>query len=84
MGYVKKLKLAKEALESGSYDKETIEYIFPELKRNKDEIIRRALLEMVYDTESDELWVDYNVCKEEMIAWLERQNIKHINHEKRG
>lgn len=75
MDYVKKLKLAKEALESGSYDKETIEYIFPELKRNKDEIIRKALLEMVYDTESDELWVNYNVCKEEMIAWLKKNRI---------
>ena len=35
--YEKKLRLAKEAFESGSYDKETIEYIFPELKENGDE-----------------------------------------------
>lgn len=35
--YEKKLALAKEALDSGSYDKETIEYIFPELKESEDE-----------------------------------------------
>lgn len=84
MNYVKKLKLAKEALKSGSYDKETIEYIFPELNENKDEKIRRALLEMVHDAEDDELWANCNVHKEEVLAWLEKQNIKHINHEKRG
>lgn len=33
MDYENKLLLAKEALDSGSYDKETIEYIFPELKK---------------------------------------------------
>lgn len=33
MDYEEKLRLAKEALESGSYDTETIEYIFPELKK---------------------------------------------------
>lgn len=37
MDYKEKLRLAKEALESGSYDKDTIEYIFPELKESKDE-----------------------------------------------
>lgn len=74
MDYIKKLKLAKEALESGSYDRETIEYIFPELKENKDEKIRRALLEMIHDTTEDELWVDYNIKKEEALTWLEKQN----------
>lgn len=29
----KRLKLAQEAYESGSYDRETIEYIFPELRK---------------------------------------------------
>lgn len=32
-----RLRLAEEALHSGSYDKETIEYIFPELKESEDE-----------------------------------------------
>lgn len=31
----RKLQLAKEAYESGSYDKETLEYIFPELKKEE-------------------------------------------------
>ena len=37
MDYKEKLKLAKEALDSGSYDKDTIEYIFPELKDSGNE-----------------------------------------------
>lgn len=45
MEYEKKLKLAKEALDSGSYDRETIEYIFPELKESKDERIRKTLID---------------------------------------
>ena len=43
MNYEDKLRLAKEALASGSYDKETIEYIFPELKESEDERIRKAI-----------------------------------------
>lgn len=45
----------------------------PELKESEDEKIRKALLEMVHDTTGDELWVDYNVHKEEALAWLEKQ-----------
>ena len=47
MDYKEKLRLAKEALESGSYDRETIEYIFPELAESKDERIRKELIAMV-------------------------------------
>jgi ABC-type transport system substrate-binding protein len=47
--------------------------IFPELKESEDERIRKALVEMVHDTTGDELWVDYNVHKENAIAWLEKQ-----------
>ena len=43
MNYEEKIRLAKEALNSGSYDKETIEYIFPEIKESKDEKIRKAI-----------------------------------------
>ena len=40
---------------------------------SEDEKVRKALLEMVHDTTGDELWIDYNVHKEEALAWLERQ-----------
>lgn len=46
---------------------------FAEFEGSKDEEIRKALLEMVHDTTGDELWVDYNVHKEEALDWLERQ-----------
>ena len=52
------------------------EYIFPELKESENEKIRKALIEMVHDTTYDELWVDYNVHKEEALAWLEKQGEK--------
>ncbi len=50
-----------------------VEEIFPELAESEDERIRKALIEMVHDTTCDELWVDYNIHKEEALAWLERQ-----------
>ena len=40
---------------------------------SEDEKVRKALVEMVHDTTDDELWVDYNVHKEEALAWLEKQ-----------
>lgn len=43
MEYEEKLNLAKKALETGSYDKSTIEYIFPELKESEDERVKRIL-----------------------------------------
>ena len=39
----------------------------------EDEKVRKALIEMVHDTTGDELWVDYNVHKEDALAWLEKQ-----------
>ena len=47
--------------------------IFPELAGSEDEKVRKALVEMVRDRTGDELWVDYNVHKEEVLAWLEKQ-----------
>ena len=41
--YKEKLRLAKEALDSGSYDKDTIEYIFPELKESEEDRIRKEI-----------------------------------------
>ena len=40
---------------------------------SEDEKVRKALIEMVRDRTGDELWVDYNVHKEEVLAWLEKQ-----------
>ena len=51
-----------------------IKETFPELKEeSEDEKVRKALIEMVRDRTGDELWVDYNVHKEEVLAWLEKQ-----------
>ena len=69
MDYQDKLRLAKEALDSGSYDKETIEYIFPELKESEDERIRKALIQHIKDKVS----VILGWRKEELINWLEKQ-----------
>lgn len=49
------------------------EYIFPELAESEDEKVRKALLEMIHDTTGDSLWIDYNVHKEDAIAWLEKR-----------
>lgn len=49
------------------------ESIFPELKEN-DEKIKKALIDIVYDTIGDSFWVDYGVHKEEAVAWLEKQH----------
>ena len=68
MDYEKKLALAKEALDSGSYDKETIEYIFPELKESEDERIRETLIRFHKST------IDVDGIKgEDIIAWIEKQ-----------
>lgn len=53
-----------------------VEYLFPELKESKnikDEKIRKAITEMIRDTTGDSLWIDYDVHKEDAIAWLEKQ-----------
>jgi len=74
--YKEALQKIRELIEKGkkngwtiiTYEKD-FEEIFPELK-SEDEKIRKALVEMVHDTTGDELWVDYNVHKEEALAWL--------------
>jgi len=45
-------------------------------QKSADERIRKALLEMVHDTTGDELLIDYDVHKEDAIAWLEKQGEK--------
>lgn len=51
-----------------------LDTIIPGLKGSKDEKVRKALIEMVHDTTGDELWGDYNVHKEDALAWLEKQD----------
>lgn len=50
---------------------QTLEFLFPELKESEDEKIRKALIAMVHDR--DDLWIDYDIHKEEALAWLEKQ-----------
>lgn len=77
MDYKEKLRLAKEALESGSYDKDTIEYIFPELAESEDEKIRKEII--------SHLKYLGKYCQESMpnvnewIAWLEKQGKQRAN-----
>lgn len=69
MDYNEKLRLAKEALDSGSYDKETIEYIFPELAESEDERIRRDIISYIQVANQ----VIPQFQKDNWIAWLEKQ-----------
>ena len=70
--YEKKLALAKEALDSGSYDKETIEYIFPELTESDDERIRKAITEFFKNYSENGTWKAIPDVTN-WIAWLEKQ-----------
>lgn len=71
--YKEKLRLAKEALESGSYDKDTIEHIFPELKDSKDERIRKRLLKIANVWKEGGYACGNSDEIDDIIAWLEKQ-----------
>lgn len=72
--YDEAIKIAKIYHNSGNEDMKTMcETMFPELRESKDERIRKTLLEMVYDTPNIEFEKIYNVSKEDVIAWLEKQ-----------
>ena len=74
--YKDALKRAKKLYEQGTIT-ESLSYVFPELRGSEDEKIRKSLIEMVHDTTGDELWVDYNIHKEDALAWLEKQGEQH-------
>jgi len=78
MDYNEKLRLAKEALESGSYDTETIEYIFPELKENTDERIKQALLEF-FSAGAKNNETTCGIPDSKIVSWLEKQGEKPVN-----
>lgn len=74
-----KLRLAKEALDSDSYDKETIEYIFPELKESEDERIRKEIIKFIKVSKPE--WKNYSDYSS-WIAWLKKQGEqKEINYD---
>ena len=76
MDYKDKLRLAKEALDSGSYDKETIEYIFPELKESEGEKVRKTLVDYFKTYKEQEecgIKTFYGIPTDSIIAWLEKQ-----------
>ena len=54
-----------------SYDNEITEEIFPELKENKDERIKKAIIEF-FESEDDNTTYSL-VRKKDIIAWLEKQ-----------
>ena len=82
MDYQEKLRLAKKALDSGSYDKKTIEYLFPELKESEDERIRKWLIGVIKSNEYGNISnVGEMPCsKPNVIAWLEKQGEKANPH----
>lgn len=52
--------------------KDVMETIFPALKESEDERIRKALIEIVHDTPDNDMIIDYNVYRDEALAWLEK------------
>lgn len=73
MDYKEKLKLAKEALDSGSYDKETIEYIFPELKESDNKKVRIKLIEFFKGYFPDKEWWG-NITQRDILTWFENHD----------
>ena len=82
MDYKEKVIALLNSRELSKEQKEKLEDIFPELEESEDERIRKALVELVHDTTGDSLWIDYNVHKEDAIAWLEKQKKNEKQDEK--
>ena len=77
MDYKEKLRLAKEALSSGSYDKETIEYIFSELKESDDEKIGNAILAAIRQgLDTERVLENSGVSYEDIETWLKEKTLK--------
>jgi hypothetical protein len=73
-----RLRLAKKALESGSYDRKTIEYIFPELKESEDERIRNGLIGYFRAGKCENISSYHGISTNDILAWLEKQS-EHAN-----
>lgn len=81
--YDKSLERAKSVIEQNplmEYLKKGIEYIFPELKESKvenvDEKVRKALIKLVTNHASMDLFIEYDIHLDEALAWLEKQGEK--------
>ena len=55
------------------YTKGVVEEIFPELAESEDEKIRKSLIDFVGDTSVRFFLQVYNISKEDVLAWLEKQ-----------
>ena len=58
-----------------SLQRKTVEYIFPELKEseNIDERVRKALIKLVTNHASMDLFIEYDIHLDEALSWLEKQ-----------
>lgn len=74
MNYNEKLRLAKEALASGSYDKKTIEYLFPELKETEDERMRKCVKRLINGL-TEEHFLRCGASVNEIHTWLEQKPV---------
>lgn len=80
MNYEKKyneaLKKAKKLYEQGTIT-ESLNYVFPELKESKvenvDEKVRKALIKLVTNHASMDLFIEYDIHLDEALVWLEKQ-----------
>ena len=57
-----------------------IEYIFPELKENEDERVRKEIIKLVNFFYGSSLALKQTVSKDEMVAWLEKQGAQKPKH----
>ena len=68
------LERARAAYGTGAYDDATIEFLFPEVKENEDEWIRKWLIEMVEELRKENPTnAEHNGNCSEAIAYLEKQ-----------
>lgn len=71
--YEEALERAKSFIErGGEYDRQVMEYIFPELKESEDERVRKAINNMLPFI-PDEAYANNGVTKEGVLNWLEKQ-----------
>ena len=77
MDYKEKVIALLNSQELSKEQKEMLETIFPELKESEDERIRKWLLNFVQGIPDEGLdFHFYNLNKEQVIAWLEKQSEK--------
>jgi len=61
----------------GLIGKDSFEAVFPELKENKkestDEKVRKALIKLVTNHASMDLFIEYDIHLDEALSWLEKQ-----------